>query len=168
MDLVTLFFFILGFAFLIAGAEVLVRGASWLAEAVGISPLVVGLTVVSFGTSAPELAVSVAAELAGQNNISLGNIIGSNIANILLILGLSALAAPLIVHQKLVRFEIPLLIGVSVLALLMALDGLTKLLKKSMLESLKLKSNARLSISLKTSSTFWWGWLPLLSAQIGW
>jgi cation:H+ antiporter len=101
----------------------LVRGASRLALAAGISPLVVGLTVVAYGTSAPELAVSIQSGVAGQGALVLGNVMGSNIFNVLLILGMSALIAPLVVSRQLVRFDVPLMIGVSVLFLLLALDG---------------------------------------------
>ena len=113
----------IGLVLLTVGAEALVRGASSLARAVGISPLVVGLTVVAYGTSAPELAVSVQASLAGQGDIAIGNVIGSNIFNVLFILGLSALITPLVVAQQLVRREVPLMIGISVVLVLMVLDG---------------------------------------------
>ena len=116
-------YFILGLIFLIIGAEALVRGASRLAAYVGISPLVVGLTVVAFGTSSPELAVSIKAALSDQANIALGNVVGSNIFNVLFILGLSAIIIPLIVSQQLIRFDVPLMFGVSVVLLLLALDG---------------------------------------------
>ncbi|MDR2093626.1 MAG: calcium/sodium antiporter [Azoarcus sp.] len=116
-------FFTLGLAALIAGAELLVRGASKLAAAFGISPLVVGLTVVAFATSAPELAVSVGAALGDASDIALGNVIGSNIANVLLILGLSALIIPLAVHSQIIRQEVPIMIGASLLLLTFALDG---------------------------------------------
>jgi cation:H+ antiporter len=116
-------FLVLGLVLLIAGAELLVRGASRLALRFGISPLVVGLTVVAFGTSAPELAVSVQAGLAGQSDIAAGNIVGSNIFNVLFILGLAALILPLAVSQQLVRLDVPLMIGVSLLFWIMALDG---------------------------------------------
>ena len=115
--------FVLGGALLVGGAELLVRGASRLAVAAGISPLVVGLTVVAFGTSAPELAVTVGATLSGQADVALGNVVGSNIGNVLLILGLSAAVSPLLVSRQLVRIEVPLMIGASFLALLLALDG---------------------------------------------
>lgn len=108
---------------LIAGAELLVRGASRLAGSLGISPLVIGLTVVAFGTSSPEAAVSVGSALGGQADIALGNVVGSNIFNVLFILGLSALVAPLIVSTRLVRIDAPLMVGVSVLLLVLALDG---------------------------------------------
>lgn len=112
-----------GLVLLVLGAELLVRGASRLARAVGISPLVIGLTVVAFGTSAPELAVSVNAGLAGNADVALGNVVGSNILNVLGILGLSALAAPLVVAQKLVRLDVPVMIGVSALMWIFALNG---------------------------------------------
>ncbi len=115
--------FILGLIALIAGAELLVRGASRLALSFGISPLVVGLTVVAFGTSSPELAISVQSAWSGQVDIALGNVVGSNIFNVLFILGLSALIVPLLVHQQLIRREVPLMIAVSLLLWLLALDG---------------------------------------------
>ncbi len=119
----TLVLFLVGLVLLMAGGEVLVRGASRLAGAVGISPLVIGLTVVAFSTSAPELAVTVQSAVSGNPDIAIGNIVGSNIANILLILGLSAMVLPLVVAQKLIHFDIPLMIGVSALLLLLGLDG---------------------------------------------
>jgi cation:H+ antiporter len=109
---------------LTAGAEVLVRGAVGLAAAVRISPLVIGLTVVAFGTSAPELVVSMRASLTGQPEIAVGNVVGSNIFNVLVILGLSALIVPLRVDQQLVRLDVPLLIVVSLAVYGMALNGL--------------------------------------------
>lgn len=120
-----LVYFLLGLVLLTVGAEVLVRGASRLAVAMGISPLVVGLTVVAFGTSAPEMAVAVQAAFNGATgaDLAVGNVVGSNIFNILLILGLSAAIAPLIVAQQLVRIEIPLLIVVSLVLFVLALDG---------------------------------------------
>lgn len=123
MVLSTFIFFVLGLVILVVGAEVMVRGASRLAAAFGISPLVIGLTVVAFGTSAPELAVSLQSAMAGQADLALGNVIGSNIANILLILGIAAVAAPLVVSTQLVRFDVPLMIGASVLVYFMGLDG---------------------------------------------
>lgn len=111
-----------GVAALISGATLLVRGASNLAAALGIPPLVIGLTIVAFGTSAPELAVSVQSAFAGQTDIAIGNAVGSSIFNVLFILGLSALIAPLIVAEQLVRKEVPVMIGASVLLLLLALD----------------------------------------------
>ncbi|WP_404366940.1 calcium/sodium antiporter [Marinobacter sp.] len=115
--------FVVGIVFLIVGAEALVRGASRMAAAFGIAPLVIGLTVVAFGTSSPELAVSIESALSGQANIALGNVVGSNIFNVLFILGVSALIVPLIVSQQLIRIDVPLMIGLSVIVLLFSLDG---------------------------------------------
>lgn len=112
-----------GLVLLVAGGELLVRGASRVAEAAGLSPLIVGLTVVAFGTSAPELAVSTRASLAGQADLALGNVVGSNIFNVLFILGLSALITPLAVQARLVRREIPLMIGTGVALLVLAPGG---------------------------------------------
>lgn len=123
MDAITLFLFAVGLVLLIGGAEMLVRGASGLATRVGISPLVVGLTVVAFGTSSPELAVSIGSSWSGDGDIALGNVIGSNIFNVLLILGLAALITPLVVDQQLIRLDVPLLIGATVMLLLLSLDG---------------------------------------------
>ena len=119
----SLVFFILGLIALVAGASLLVRGAAKLAVAFGISPLVVGLTVVAFGTSAPETAVSVGAVLQGKGDIAVGNVVGSSIFNVLFILGASALIAPLVIHRQLVRQEVPIMIGASVILCVMALDG---------------------------------------------
>jgi cation:H+ antiporter len=126
---------IAGLVVLVIGADLLVRGASRLALRFGISPLVIGLTVVAFGTSAPELAVSVQSGLDGQADIAVGNVVGSNIFNVLAVLGLSALIAPLVVHQQLVRFEVPLVVGLSVLVLLMTRDGRIGLLDGLLLVS---------------------------------
>ncbi|MFN4118956.1 calcium/sodium antiporter [Acidovorax sp.] len=115
--------FAAGLAALVAGADLLVRGASRLALSFGISPLVVGLTIVAFGTSAPEMAVSAGAVLNGQTDLAIGNVVGSNIFNVLFILGLSALIAPLVVHMQLIRQEVPILIGASLLLLVLSLDG---------------------------------------------
>ncbi|HEY7555801.1 MAG TPA: sodium:calcium antiporter, partial [Candidatus Binatia bacterium] len=96
-----------GLVLLTAGAEFLVRGASRLAALAGISPLVIGLTVVAFGTSSPELAVSVKSAFSGQADIALGNVVGSNIFNLLFILGLCSLIAPLRVSQQLIWLDVP-------------------------------------------------------------
>lgn len=113
----------LGLVLLVVGAEVLIKGASRLATSVGVSPLVVGLTVVAFGTSAPELAVSLSSAAKDQADIALGNVVGSNIFNVLFILGLAALVAPLAVSQKLLRLEVPLMIASAALVWLLGLDG---------------------------------------------
>lgn len=123
MDWSTIALFVGGLALLVAGAEGLVRGAGRLAAIVGVSPLVIGLTIVAYGTSAPELAVSVKAALAGQPDLGLGNVVGSNLFNVLFILGLSALITPLAVAQQLVRLDAWVMTGVSLAALLLGLDG---------------------------------------------
>jgi cation:H+ antiporter len=118
-----LLLFLGGLAALVVGADLLVRGASKLALGFGISPLVVGLTIVAFGTSAPEMAVSVGAVLEGKTDIAIGNVVGSNVFNVLFILGLSALIVPLVVNVQLIRQEVPIMIGASLLLLLLGLDG---------------------------------------------
>ncbi len=123
LNILTLILFVVGLALLIVGAELLVRGASRLAAAVGVSPLVIGLTIVAFGTSAPEMAVSSVSALNGAADIAVGNVVGSNIFNVLFILGASALITPLIVAQQLVRLDVPIMIGVSMLALVFIADG---------------------------------------------
>ncbi len=123
MTTTTLLLFILGLVSLIVGAEALVRGASRLARLAGVSPLVVGLTVVAFGTSAPELAVSTMGALRGEADIAFGNVVGSNIFNVLLILGVSALITPLVVAQKLVRIDVPLMIASAAAVWVLGRDG---------------------------------------------
>ena len=110
-----------GTAFLYYGADFLVKGGVSIATRFGVSALVIGLTLVAFATSAPELVVSVQAALAGSSDISIGNVIGSNICNIALILGLSAVIAPLSVHSKVLRFDLPVM---TVVTLAMAAIGL--------------------------------------------
>lgn len=112
-----------GLVLLIWGADLLVKGASRIAAGFGISPLVIGLTVVAFGTSAPEMAISVSSAWKGEADIAVGNVVGSNIFNVLLILGLSALITPLLVSKQLVKLDVPIMIGVSILAFLFAMDG---------------------------------------------
>lgn len=115
--------FITGLLFLIFGAELLVKGASRIALSLKISPLVIGLTVVAFGTSAPELAVSISSSLAGQQSITIGNVVGSNIFNILFILGISALILPLTASKQLLRLDVPFMIILSLLVLLFSVNG---------------------------------------------
>jgi cation:H+ antiporter len=124
MDALTLILLVVGLGLLVVGAELLVRGASRLAAGIGISPLVIGLTIVAYGTSAPEMAVSVSSSLAGNADIAVGNVVGSNIFNVLFILGASALIAPLIVSQQLVRLDVPIMIGVSILTMIFGADGI--------------------------------------------
>ncbi|HEY5663241.1 MAG TPA: calcium/sodium antiporter [Ilumatobacter sp.] len=124
MDLSTPLFFAVGVAALVIGAEALVRGAARLAARTGLSPVVIGLTVVAFGTSAPELAVSLGAAFQDEADLAVGNVIGSNIANVLLVLGLSAaVGGGLVVAQRIVRIDVPIMIGASVLVLVCSLDG---------------------------------------------
>lgn len=117
------FFMIAGLALLVLGANALVNSASRLALSFGLSPLVVGLTIVAFGTSAPEMAVTAGAVLAGQSDVAVGNVVGSNIFNVLVILGLSALIVPLAVHVQVVRQEMPILLGSALLFMAFGLDG---------------------------------------------
>lgn len=106
-------FLVLGMAILVVGAEALVRGASGIARAAGLSSLVIGLTVVAFGTSAPELAVSVRSTLSGAGDLAIGNIAGSNLFNVAVILGLSALVFPLVVNLQVIRHDMPVMLVAS-------------------------------------------------------
>lgn len=112
-----------GFILLGVGAELLVGGSSRLALRLGVTPLVVGLTIVAFGTSAPELAVSIDSTLSGLSALALGNVIGSNIANIGLILGITAIIQPIHIERDLIRKQIPIVIACSVLMGLLLIDG---------------------------------------------
>lgn len=123
MSLSSFLFFALGVAFLVVGGDRLVRGASSLAKSAGVSSLVIGLTVVAFGTSAPELAVSMNGAFHHSSDVAVGNVVGSNIFNILAILGLSAVVTPLLVQTSLIRVEIPLLVAVSLAVPAMAYNG---------------------------------------------
>lgn len=105
------------------GAEWLVGGASSFAARLGISPLIIGLTIVSMGTSAPELVVSIKAAMQGQSALSVGNVVGSNLFNIVLILGISALVFPLKVKRQLLKFDVPVMVLVTALFLILFLDG---------------------------------------------
>ncbi len=112
--------FIIGLIILYLGGEGLVRGSSRLARAMGINPVLIGLTIVAFGTSAPELVVSIIAAFKGSNDLIMGNILGSNIANIGLILGISALIYPIRIKLTLVKVELPFMISISILLLLLS------------------------------------------------
>ncbi len=114
---------LLGLAGLLAGAEILVRNASKVANIVGISPLMIGLTVVAFGTSAPELAISISSVLGGESGLALGNIFGSNILNVLLILGAASVIRPVRVSRQLIRIDVPIMVGVTVAVFLLASDS---------------------------------------------
>jgi cation:H+ antiporter len=115
---------IVGFALLVKGADLFVDGASGIAKKFGISELIIGLTIVAMGTSAPEAAVSIAAAAKGSAGISIGNVIGSNIMNIFIILGVVAAITPLKIERSTVRYEMPFTIIVTVLFVLMGKDGL--------------------------------------------
>ncbi len=123
VDAVSVVQMVAGLALLVLGGETLVRGASGLAFRIGMSSLVVGLTVVAFATSAPELAVTLDAVLSGEPDLAVGNVVGSNIANVLLVLGISAVLLPLAVKAQVVRIDLPVMVGLSVLLLFLALDG---------------------------------------------
>jgi cation:H+ antiporter len=113
-----------GLLVLTAGGEALVRGASALALRLGLTPLFIGLTVVAFGSSAPELAVSVNAVVDGLGDVAMGNVVGSNVANVALVIGLAALVRPLTVEAKLVRIDMPIMLACSLLVCAMMLtDG---------------------------------------------
>jgi len=133
MDLYIIGQALLGFVLLVLGAELMVKGAAELAARFGIPPIIIGLTVVAFGTSAPELAVAVQSALAGQPDIALGNVVGSNILNILLVLGLAAMITPLIVDSRLIRKEIPILLAVSLLLFGFAFNGTISMIEGSVL-----------------------------------
>ena len=120
---VALVWIALGVYILIRGADMMVRGAARLATLLGVSPFLVGLTVVAFGTSAPELAASVGATLKGEGPIAIGNVLGSNIANLCLILPLTGLVRTIVVRPEVLRFDLPLMIVVSILASIPILDG---------------------------------------------
>lgn len=115
--------FVVGVALLAVGADIFVRGAAGLAERFGISPFVIGLVVVGFGTSTPELAVTLGAALKGNTDIALGNVVGSNIANIGLILGLSALVAPMAIRLRLLQVELPAMIVLHLALFAMVWNG---------------------------------------------
>ena len=144
--------FLAGLVALVAGADLLVRGASRLALSFGISPLVVGLTIVAFGTSAPEMAVSSGAVLNGQTGLAMGNVVGSNIFNVLFILGLSALITPLVVNVQLIRQEVPIMIGASLLVLVLALDGTLGLFDGALLFGLLLAYTSFLVVQSRRQS----------------
>ncbi len=118
-----LFILIFGFLLLVKGADFFVDGSSKIAKKFGISELIIGLTIVAMGTSAPETAVSIAAALKGTADISIGNVVGSNILNILIILGISATIRTIKVGKTTIKYEIPFMIAISALLLLLGLDG---------------------------------------------
>jgi len=121
--LLLILFFLIGLVMLYYGAEWLVKGSSDLARSMGVRPIVIGLTVVAFGTSAPELVVSLVSALQDKSMIAVGNVIGSNICNIALILGLSALFNPITARRSVIRRDMPIMLGISVYLLVLTLDS---------------------------------------------
>ena len=115
--------FLVGLTTLTLGADWLVTGASRVASHYGVSPLMVGLTIVAFGTSAPELVVSAAASFQGRGGLAVGNIMGSTVANVGLIIGIGALIRPIVVHQRLLQRETPLLVFVLLIVMLLSFNG---------------------------------------------
>ncbi len=145
---------ITGLLLLIGGAELLVRGASRLARMMGVPSLLIGLTVVAFGTSAPELAVNIKAGLSGQSEIAVGNVLGSNIFNVLFILGISALLTPLFVASRLVRIDVPLMIVTSALAWFLARNGVIGRIESAFMLTLFVAyAGAVVAFSRKNAST---------------
>lgn len=177
--------FVAGLAMLVLGAELLVRGASRLALSLGISPLVVGLTVVAFGTSAPEMAVSVGAALDGRTDMAIGNVVGSTIFNVLMILGSSAVITPLLVNPQIIRQEVPIMIGASALLLVFGQDGRISALDAAFLLALLIVYTVFLIIQSRSESkdiqdefkaeiepksqwdAHWWVQLGLILAGLG-
>jgi cation:H+ antiporter len=121
--LVSVLVLILGLILLVWGADRFVDGAASFASHLGMSPLLIGMVVVGFGTSMPELVVSVFSAVEGNAGLALGNVIGSNIANISLILGVSAIMRPIMVHSHVLKKELPILCGVTLVAVLLIMDG---------------------------------------------
>jgi len=120
--LVNIFYFIIGISGLIIGGEMLVRGSSRFAKDLGISPIIIGLTVVAFGTSSPEFVVCLTAALQGASDITIGNIVGSNIANIALILGMAAIIKPIRIHESILKVQTPFMIFLTILVFIIALN----------------------------------------------
>jgi len=121
--ILNLAFLVIGFSMLYYGANLLVKGSSSLAQSLGLTPLVIGLTVVAFGTSAPELVVSVVSSIKNKSMIAVGNVVGSNICNIALVLGVSALLQPIKSHRSVIRRDIPIMLGISLYLLLISLNS---------------------------------------------
>jgi cation:H+ antiporter len=121
--MITIGFLLGGLVILILGADLLLRGATRLAAAMGISPLAIGLTIVALGTASPEIAVSLQASINGQADLTLGNVLGSNIFNILFILGITAMVAPIVIAEQLIRMDAPIMLAASLLVLGLSVDG---------------------------------------------
>ena len=116
-------FCLVGFILLYYGAEWLVKGSSSLARSLGVTPVVIGLTVVAFGTSAPELVVSLISSVTNKSMIAVGNVVGSNICNIALVLGMAALVQPITSHSSVVKRDIPIMLGISLYLTLLSFDS---------------------------------------------
>ncbi|MFB5630767.1 MAG: calcium/sodium antiporter [Nitrosopumilaceae archaeon] len=149
-----------GLAMLYFGAEWLVRGSVTIANKFRISQLVIGLTIVAFGTSTPELSVSVTSAIQGISDVSLGNVVGSNIANIGLILGIAAIIKPLLVDKSAIKKQVPIMIGVAILLMLISIDGIISMEEGIILAIgiviftvYSLKSSKRESSDIENSST---------------
>ena len=123
MNPITFLTLVAGLVLLVVGAEFLVKGASKIAAILNIAPLIIGLTIVAYGTSAPEMSVSIMSTFSNQGDIAVGNVVGSNICNILLVLGMSSVVAPLVVTKQIIRSDVPIMIGVSLLLLMFSLDN---------------------------------------------
>jgi len=149
--MIALLMFVAGLAALVVGADLLVRGASKLAISLGISPLVVGLTVVAFGTSSPEMAVSAQSAWSGSTDIAIGNVVGSNLFNVLFILGLCATIVPLVVASQIIRQEVPIMIGASLLLVALTLDGGLSRAESALLFGLLLAYTAFLVVQSRRS-----------------
>lgn len=121
--ILNLAFFVIGFLMLYYGANLLVKGSSSLAQSLDLAPLVIGLTVVAFGTSAPELVISVVSSIKDKSMIAVGNVIGSNICNIALVLGVAALLQPIKGHRSVIRRDIPIMLGISLYLLLISFNS---------------------------------------------
>ncbi len=121
-QLIAIILLVVGLVVLIIGADALVRGAAQLAKHMGLSPFAIGVTVVAFGTSAPELFASIGAAIQGQPEIAIGNVIGSNIANIALILGIGGLLMPIAIHRQVQRSEIPIMVILTAITMVLLID----------------------------------------------
>lgn len=126
--LISFLLLIAGFVMLIKGADLFVDGSSGIAQRMGISQLIIGLTFVAMGTSAPEAAISISAAMKGSADITIGNVVGSNIMNVLVILGVTAAITALKVEKSTIRIELPFMLAISLLLMLMGLDGVISLL----------------------------------------
>ena len=123
MIIIPVLYLIVGFVLLVKGADFFVEGASSIAKRMHIPTIVIGLTIVAFGTSAPELAVSLSAAIKGSNDIAIGNVVGSNIFNLLVVIGVSAMISPLTVKRSMIKKDYPLSIFAAVLLGVLCLDS---------------------------------------------